>query len=105
MDISCVYCGESDSYRIIHRHMVDEHVDQVETSQNEAADKKKYTIQCPYCAEVIERNVKPRNQDPGFLQEFKVEIAMVAFDRLIYHLVEDHPEKLGLDPELLDQIE
>lgn len=36
--------------------------------------------------------VKPRWGDPGFLVEFQREIRLVAFDLLLYHLEDAHPE-------------
>jgi hypothetical protein len=33
-----------------------------------------------------------------FLVEFKAEIAMVAFDQMLHHILEIHPEEVGVDP-------
>jgi hypothetical protein len=105
MELHCIYCDEIGGYRDIHRHLVDAHLDQVKTKRNEKSDKMLYAIHCLYCEIVIERQVKPRSQNKEFLQEFKTEIALVAFDRLIHHLVEEHPKSLGLDPAVLELIE
>jgi hypothetical protein len=37
--------------------------------------------------------VKPRYKAPCFLEEYKAEIALVAFDQLLYHLEEKHAEE------------
>jgi hypothetical protein len=40
--------------------------------------------------------IKPRYRDPSFLEEYKMEIALVAFDQLLYHLAKDHSEASGI---------
>jgi hypothetical protein len=45
-----------------------------------------YEITCPHCDFRFTQRVKPRWKDPGFLEEFRREIALVAFDQLLYHL-------------------
>jgi hypothetical protein len=51
-----------------------------------------YVIVCPRCQGEIRQPVKPRWRDPGFLREFEEEIRLVAFDLLLYHLEDAHPE-------------
>lgn len=104
MDIKCIYCGESGGLRIIHRHLVENHLIEVKTSRKEESNEMQYDLECKYCDEIITKRVKPRSQNKRFLDEFKSEIGIVAFDRLIYHLVEEHPEKLGIDPNILEKL-
>jgi hypothetical protein len=104
MDVKCVYCGELGGLRVIHRHLVEEHLDQVITASDEETNEMQYDLGCLFCDEAITRRVKPRSQNRKFLDEFKQEIGLVAFDRLIFHLVEDHPEELGIDPSVLEQL-
>ncbi|MDT7947209.1 MAG: hypothetical protein RQ897_02540 [Thermoflexus sp.] len=49
-----------------------------------------YEIVCPYCDFRFTQRVKPRWRDPGFLEEFRREIVLVAFDQLLYHLEVAH---------------
>lgn len=51
-----------------------------------------YVIGCPRCGGEIRRQVKPRWGDPGFLTEHEAEIRLVAFDLLLYHLEDAHPD-------------
>lgn len=78
--------------------MVDTHLEMVITEQVEAANQMRYTVACPFCEDQYQRQVNPRGRNPRFLEEFKTEIAMVAFDQMLYHILEQHPEKVGVDP-------
>ncbi len=51
-----------------------------------------YVVVCPRCQGAIRQPVKPRWRDPRFLTEFEQEIRLVAFDLLLYHLEDAHPE-------------
>lgn len=104
MDIKCIYCGEMGGLRVIHRHLVDNHLNEVMTNRKEDSNEMQYDLECKFCDEVITKKVKPRSHNEKFLDEFKSEIAIVAFDRLIYHLVEDHTEELGIDPDILEKL-
>ncbi|MEK7363803.1 MAG: hypothetical protein AAB016_07495 [candidate division NC10 bacterium] len=64
----------------------------MKTEANEAEGAMAYLIVCPECREEIRQPVKPRWRDPGFLREFEQEIRLVAFDLLLYHLEDAHPE-------------
>ncbi len=89
----CPHCAFSDSRPKLHRHLVDDHLDLVTTEHDEATGKMKYIVGCPQCGLKYQHAVKPRYKDPRFLQEFKAEIALVAFDQLLYHLEDKHPEE------------
>jgi hypothetical protein len=58
-------------------------------------------VPCPFCELEYRRQVKPRSRNPDFLEQFRAEIGLVAFDQMIYHLLEDHPSQVGIDPEEL----
>ncbi len=79
-----------------HRHLLDMHLNVVET-RIEEEDKMYYLVPCPFCGLKYRHRVKPRRSDPAFLEEFKAEIAMVAFDQLLYHILQKHPEDVGVD--------
>jgi len=82
----------------LHRHLDEEHLDQVTTERDETTGKMRYIVACPVCGLKYQHAVKPRYKDPRFLAEFKAEIALVALDQLLYHLEEKHPDAAGLPP-------
>jgi len=64
----------------------------VRTLAGGAEGRMHYLIACPRCGGEIRHEVKPRWGDPAFLTEFEGEIRLVAFDLLLYHLEDAHPE-------------
>ncbi|MDR5695751.1 MAG: hypothetical protein QN198_01635 [Armatimonadota bacterium] len=81
----CPWCVfEGDRWEL-HRHLVDQHSALVVTRQG-TDERMFYEIACPHCDFRFTQRVKPRWKDPGFLEEFRREIALVAFDQLLYHL-------------------
>lgn len=97
MELRCPYCGQVDGLAATHRHLVEAHLEQVTTEQDEDTGQMAFVVLCPFCELDYRRLVKPRNRNPRFLEEFKAEIALVAFDQMIYHLLADHPDEVGLD--------
>lgn len=96
--MNCPYCGVNDVRMKLHRHLLETHLDRVSTEHDEATGKMKYVIACPVCDLRYQHAVKPRYHDPRFLDEYKREIGLVAFDQLLYHLEERHPIEAGLPP-------
>ena len=105
MDLQCPYCDVKAGINHIHAHMVEAHAEVVETEFDEESGKMRYIIACPLCPLKYQHRVKPRYLKPQFLEEFRHEIAMVAFDQLLYHLAKDHPDEIGFEGELLDEEE
>jgi len=97
VELKCPYCGEEYNINHIHRHMIDNHADMVQTEYDEEAEKMRYIIACPLCPLKYQHRVKPRYRDPRFLEEFRTEIATVAFDQLLYHLAKEHGEEIGFE--------
>jgi hypothetical protein len=64
----------------------------VATEADDAEGRMSYAVACPRCGGEIRHQVKPRWRDPGFLKEFEQEIRLVAFDLLLYHLQDAHPD-------------
>ncbi len=91
--MKCPYCGLQDSRGAVHRHLAEVHGDQVAIRIDTEKGRRYYGITCPVCRAPYEHQVKPRNLDPGFLQEFDREIKLVAFDMLLYHLQGEHGEQ------------
>ena len=102
MEMKCPYCPEVGNFAIIHRHLVDVHLDQIITKREVETNKMEYRVVCPFCEEMYRRQVNPRNRNPRFLEEFKAEIALVAFDQMLYHVLENHAADVGVDPAELD---
>jgi hypothetical protein len=79
-----------------HAHLGRDHADQVRMFRDEAKDQARFALDCPFCDEGLERAANPRGREPGFLEEFRREITLVAFDLLLYHLQASHAELVGL---------
>lgn len=90
----CPYCETDGPRRQIHRHLADHHGGAVTTKADAAEGAMSYVVVCPRCQGEIRQPVKPRWRDPGFLTEFEQEIRLVAFDLLLYHLEDAHPEPM-----------
>lgn len=85
----CPLC-EYDGPRVdVHAHLVEAHPDAVETWRV-GASRMRYRVTCPICGAAHEARVKPRSQDPEFLETFAREIRMVAFDMLLNHQEAEH---------------
>lgn len=81
----CPYCAFEASRPQLHHHLVERHEDEVATLHTDGQGMF-YEIRCPYCDFRWRQRVKPRWKDPSFAHEFRREIALVAFDQLLYHL-------------------
>ncbi|MBF8290121.1 MAG: hypothetical protein HW391_1089 [Chloroflexi bacterium] len=81
-----------------HAHLWDGHPEKVRTFRDEAKGTLKFALDCPFCEEGMERVANPRGREEGFLVEFRREIALMAFDLLLYHFQASHAELVGLPP-------
>jgi hypothetical protein len=81
-----------------HAHLWDGHPDQVRTFRDEQKNTLKFALDCPFCDEGLERVANPRGREADFLAEFRREIALVAFDLLLYHFQASHAELVGFPP-------
>lgn len=96
--MNCPYCAQPGSRMATHAHLWEAHGDQVRTFRDETQDRLRFALDCPFCEEGLERTANPRGREPEFLEEFRREIALVAFDLLLYHLHASHAERVGLPP-------
>ncbi len=96
--MNCPYCASTGARREVHAHLWDAHPEQVRTFRDEARGTLKFALDCPFCEEGLERVANPRGREAAFLEEFRREIALVAFDLLLYHLQASHAEQVGLPP-------
>jgi hypothetical protein len=86
--VRCPWCEHEAHVRGLHAHLVDEHLEQVGLELR--GSRRFYRITCPECDEFHEQEIKPRYNDPAFLDEYRREIALVGFDMLINHLLAEH---------------
>jgi hypothetical protein len=98
--MNCPYCTVPGTRMETHAHLGRDHPERVRMFR---ADRKedlqlRFALDCPFCDEGLERVANPRGRDPDFLEEFKHEINLVAFDLLLYHLHASHAARVGLPP-------
>jgi hypothetical protein len=103
--VNCPYCAAPGTRMETHAHLGQLHGQQVRMFRDDEKDQLRFTLDCPFCDEGMERVVNPRGREPGFLEEFRSEITLVAFDLLLYHLHAAHAEQVGLPPIEGDGIE
>lgn len=92
----CPWCEHTGDPRPLHAHLSSSHPEQV--SFVERGGRTRYEIVCPICSEGYDQVIKPRLDDPSFVEEYRQEIRLVAFDMLVSHLIGAHPE--GADNEV-----
>lgn len=95
--MKCPHCDFVDERMNLHRHLREAHLDRVATEHDAATGKMRYIVGCPVCGLKYQHAIKPRYRDARFLEEYKAEIALVAFDQLLYHLQEKHPVEAGIE--------
>lgn len=86
--MNCPFCDVTGTRRVLHAHLTDTHGEECRTSESWA--NRFYQLDCPRCDFTIRRQIKPRLQDPTFLEEYAREIRLVAFDMFLYHLEQEH---------------
>jgi hypothetical protein len=86
--LRCPWCPVEGSLRALHAHLGADHPDQVRFETRGRLSV--YAITCPVCGEGYDQAIKPRLDDPEFLEEYQREIRLVAFDMLLNHLVGEH---------------
>lgn len=96
----CPYCAVTGTRMETHAHLGRDHANRIRMFREEGAQdvRLKFALDCPFCDEGLERVANPRGRDPGFLDEFRREITLVAFDLLLYHLHAAHAAQVGLPP-------
>lgn len=88
--MTCPFCDLAGSRPAVHRHLAEAHGAAVATETDEALGRMFYVVRCPACGRAIRHQVKPRWRDPDFLDEYRQEIRLVAFDLLLYHVEDAH---------------
>jgi hypothetical protein len=99
----CPYCAAPGTRMETHAHLGCDHAEMVRMSRDEAKERLLFALDCPFCDEGLERVANPRGREADFLEEFRHEITLVAFDLLLYHLHASHAELVGLPPIPVDE--
>ena len=89
--MTCPFCGFIGARQELHAHLTDEHPERCRTT--ESWGKRFYELECPDCGFTIRRQIKPRLNDSTFVDEYRREIRLVAFDMFLYHLQGAHEEE------------
>lgn len=87
--MTCPWCEFDGGPRALQAHLTEDHPEGVTFGQRSNGTRF-YEITCPICNVSYDQRIKPRSQDPGFLDEFQREIRLVAFDMMVNHLVAEH---------------
>ena len=94
----CPYCAQPGTRMETHAHLGQDHSDQVRMFRDIPRDRLMFALDCPFCDEGMERVANPRGRERDFLDEFRREITLVAFDLLLYHFQASHAERVELPP-------
>jgi hypothetical protein len=89
--MTCPFCDFIGTRRELHAHLTDSHGEECRTTESWSG--RHYLLECPQCGFTIKRQIKPRLQDPTFLEEYAREIRLVAFDMFLYHLEGQHEQE------------
>jgi hypothetical protein len=84
----CPWCDFAAGPRALHAHLGERHSAEVRTVERN--ERFFYEITCPLCGARYEHLVRKAARDPEFLDGFGREIAMVALDMLVHHLLAEH---------------
>lgn len=87
--MNCPHCSFSGHRMDLHAHLVEKHSGEIKISADERTGKMMYEMRCPICKQSATETLK---KSAAVLEEYGREICMVAFDLLLYHLQEQHPE-------------
>ena len=88
--VRCPGCAVEAAPRALHAHLAEDHADWVSFEERRGGNF--YRVECPLCQASYEHQIKPRLQDPRFVEEFRREIRLVALDMLLNHLLAEHEE-------------
>jgi len=88
----CPFCDLTGARPELHAHLTGDHADKVIT-EKDSWGKRFMQLDCPSCDESHRQEVKPRYNDPRFLEDHYREIRLVAFDLFLYHWDDKHTEE------------
>jgi hypothetical protein len=94
----CPWCEFAAAPADLHAHLGERHAGEVRTAERNG--KVFYQVTCPRCGARYEHLVRKAVRDPEFVVGFGREIALVAFDMLVHHLLAEHgqpePQETGV---------
>lgn len=93
--MNCPHCDFKGHRMDLHAHLLDSHPDAVRIFVDPDAGRMVFELICPLCRESVRQ---PMKKSAAVMESYKREIRMVAFDLLLYHLQEKHPEEHGTPP-------
>jgi DNA-directed RNA polymerase subunit RPC12/RpoP len=88
--VKCPWCEFDGGPRPLHAHLGEAHPEVVQIIIED--HRQSYAIECPHCGEAYSHLIKPRSNDPGFLEEYDAQIRLVALDMLVNHIIAEHEE-------------
>jgi phage terminase large subunit GpA-like protein len=91
--MDCPWCEFSGSPRELHAHLGACHPESV--TFRESGARRLYSVTCPHCGASYEQAIKPGSNSSGFLEEYALEVRLVAFDMLVNHLLVEHDDEVG----------
>lgn len=87
--MKCPHCNFTGHRMDLHAHLLQQHAGEIKIYIDDAIGKMVYEMGCPLCGDRVRQPLRKR---PEQLENHEREIRMVAFDLLLYHLAEKHPE-------------
>jgi hypothetical protein len=87
--VKCPHCTFEGRRMDLHAHLVQAHPEGVDIFIDPGEGRMVFEMRCPICSESVRQRLK---KSAAVLESYKREIRMVAFDLLLYHLAEKHPD-------------
>ncbi|RMD99987.1 MAG: hypothetical protein D6814_04525 [Calditrichaeota bacterium] len=87
--MKCPYCDFEGHRADLHAHLTDTHPDGIKIYVDAGSQKLVFEMSCPICHQSVKQPLKKK---ASILEEYKREIRMVAYDILLYHFMDNHPE-------------
>ncbi len=85
--MTCPFCDFEGHRMDLHAHLTDEHPEAISIYEDPESGKLVFEMSCPLCHKSVKQ---PLKKSAHLLAEYEREIRMVAFDLLLYHLMDNH---------------
>lgn len=88
--MDCPLCtAPTPGWHHLHRHLADQHADAV-TRVQRTTGPPGFIVHCPACDWAFEKLLQGQRSDQTFVDQFRAEMVLVAFDQFMVHWVADH---------------